>query len=271
MTTTITSLQNARVKDAVRLRDRRGREKQKRIIIDGAREVLRAIESNAQIVELFVCRELCQNEDCRQAIEIAAQLKIDLIEVSTHVFEKLAFGHRSEGIIAIASTPERNLLDLSLEENPLVVVLDNIEKPGNLGAVIRSADGAGASAVIASNLRTDLFNPNAIRASLGTIFSTPVVAATVVETQKWLTDRGLTSYAADADGDVEYSQVDLTQPAAIVLGSEARGLSTDWRNDQIETMRLPMLGIADSLNLSATAAVLLYESLRQRSEVDLLP
>ncbi len=268
MSATITSLQNARVKDAARLRDRRGRDKQQRIIIDGAREVLRAIESNAQIVELFVCSELCHNTDCHQAIETAGRLKVDTTEVTAQVFQKLAFGHRSEGIIAIANTPKRNLSDLQLDEIPLVVVLDNIEKPGNLGAVIRSADGAGASAVMAANLRTDLFNPNAIRASLGTIFSTPAVAASAGEIRRWLTHHQLAIYAADADGDIQYSDVDFTNPTAIVLGSEAHGLSTEWRNDQIKTIKLPMLGIADSLNLSATAAVLLYESLRQRRQMD---
>jgi TrmH family RNA methyltransferase len=151
-----------------------------------------------------------------------------------------------------------------LPDCPLVGVLEGAEKPGNVGAVLRSADGAGLSALIVADGGTDLFNPNAIRASLGTIFTVPVATATTAETIDWLTGHGLAVYAARVDGSVPYTVADFRRPAAIVLGSEAEGLTAAWAGDWLTAVRLPMQGAADSLNVSATAAVLFYEALRQR-------
>jgi RNA methyltransferase, TrmH family len=147
---------------------------------------------------------------------------------------------------------------------PLVAVVEGIEKPGNLGAILRSADGAGVDALIAADPRTDLFNPNAIRASLGTIFSVPIANATSAKTISWLTDHGISIVVARVDGSVAYDQVDYRGPLAIVLGSEAHGLAGTWSGPGIQAVSLPMLGVADSLNVSAAAAILLYEARRQR-------
>jgi RNA methyltransferase, TrmH family len=287
----ITSLQNSRVKDAVRLRDRRHREKQGRIVIDGARELGRAIRAGVRLRDVYVCESLCQGEEARRVLEMLAdageekgdksnlperpggcfaQIGLipffppEILHVSEPVFEKLAFGERAEGVLGVAETPAASIDCVQLPENALVAVLEGVEKPGNVGAVLRSADAAGVSALIVADGGTDLYNPNAIRASLGTIFTVPVAAATTGETVAWLRQHGLAIYAARVDASAQYTEVDLRRPAAIVLGSEAAGLSAAWTADDITPIRLPMLGVVDSLNVSAAAAVLFYEAMRQR-------
>jgi TrmH family RNA methyltransferase len=160
--------------------------------------------------------------------------------------------------------PQPKLADLELPETPLVVVLEGVEKPGNVGAVLRSADAAGVSALIVADAGTDLFNPNAIRASLGAIFSVPTCAATSAETLDWLRRQKLSIHAARVDGSVLYTEADYRGGCALVLGAESSGLSPTWAADDISPIRLPMFGQVDSLNVSSTAAVLFYEALRQR-------
>lgn len=264
--TTITSLQNPRIKDTVKLRDRRHREKQGRILIDGLRELERAIDAGVAVVEAFVYPPACQTPDAQRILGKLAHRGAELLEVNTPVFEKLAFGQRIEGILGVATTPHATLDTLKLSDNPLVAVLEGVEKPGNVGAVSRTADGAGFSALIVADPRTDLYNPNTIRASLGTIFTLPVAAASTEETLAWLRRQQLAVYAARVDGSVPYTDVDYRRPAAIVLGSEAEGLTDAWAGSDLTAIRLPMRGVADSLNVSATAAVLFYEALRQRTQ-----
>ncbi len=263
--TTITSLQNPRIKDTIKLRDRRHREKQGRILIDGLRELERAIDAGVSLVEAFVYLPACENPEAQRVLARLAERGTEILEVNTPVFEKLAFGERVEGILGVAATPRAALDDVSLPQNPLVAVLEGVEKPGNVGAVSRTADGAGVSALVVADPRTDLYNPNTIRASLGTIFTLPTAAASVKDTLAWLRRHKLAIYAARVDGSVPYTEVDYRQPAAIVLGSEAEGLTDAWQGADIQAIRLPMLGTADSLNVSATAAVLFYEALRQRN------
>ena len=262
----IKSLQNPRVKAAVRLRDRRHREKQGRTLIDGARELSRAIEAGLPLVEVFVCEPLCAGPDARRLLAALPGCGAEILHVTEPVFQKLAFGDRAEGVLGVAATPSRTLADLALPDNPLVAVLEGVEKPGNVGAVLRTADAAGLAALVVADGRTDLHNPNAVRASLGTIFTLPVGEATAAETLDWLRRNGLAVYAAHVEGSVPYTEVDYQPPAAIVLGSEAQGLTDLWSGDDVTSVRLPVLGAADSLNVSATAAVLFYEALRQRSE-----
>ncbi len=262
---TITSLQNPRVKDAVRLRDRRHRSKQGRMLIDGVRELSRALDGRINLLEVFICPACCTGRQAQILTSMLGDFNAEIFNVSEQVFEKLAFGDRSEGVAAVAEMPETTLDDLLLPERPLVAVLEGVEKPGNVGAVLRSADAAGVSAVVVANGRTDLFNPNAIRASLGTIFTMPVCEATSSQTLDWLRRHGLTVCAARVDGSVPYTEVDYRGPTAVVFGSEAKGLSPTWDADDITPVHLPMFGVADSLNISAAAAVLFYEALRQRS------
>jgi TrmH family RNA methyltransferase len=178
--------------------------------------------------------------------------------------EKLSFGHRVEGVVAVAHPPVRTLADLTLANDAVVAVVEGVEKPGNLGAIVRTADAAGIAAVLVAEGGTDLFNPNAIRASLGAIFSVPVCAATSDESLSWLRKERFRLLAARVDASAEYTSADFRGRAAIILGSEAHGLSNHWQGADIMPIRLPLLGGVDSLNLSATAAVLFYEALRQR-------
>jgi TrmH family RNA methyltransferase len=262
---TITSLHNPRVKEAAKLRERRQRDKQCRFLIDGARELVRAISAGVELVEVFVCESLCQSTDARRALELIGKSGARVWPVAPQVFARLAFGERAEGVLGVAATPQWSLDRLRLPANPLVAVVEDVEKPGNLGAVLRTADAAGVSALIAAGHGTDLFNPNVIRASLGTVFTLPVCAASAEATLDFLRRSNLLICAARLDGSRAYTEAPLDGPAAIVLGSETAGLSDVWRGEDILTVKLPMLGTADSLNVSAAAAVLLYEALRQRS------
>jgi TrmH family RNA methyltransferase len=185
--------------------------------------------------------------------------------VTEEVFEKLCYGERTAGVLAVAKTPQRSLAQLSLPAAPLVAVIEGVEKPGNVGAVLRSADGAGVDAVIIADPRTDLFNPNTIRASLGTVFDANVCTASTEETFAWLRNLNLAIVAATPQAELLYSQANYRAGAAIVLGSEAEGLCDKWQDAGVIAVRLPMRGIADSLNVSATAAVLFYEAQRQRT------
>ncbi len=258
----ITSLQNPRVKQAARLREQRQRKRQGRIVIDGAREIARALAGGVRMLELFYCDALCASADCRRAIEAARGAGVLLVPVTEGVFAKLAFGQRAEGIVAVAEPPTRRLGDLKLPQDALIAVLEGIEKPGNVGAVLRSADGAGIAAVIVADAASDLFNPNCIRASLGTIFTLQVCAAASGDLRAWLEREKFRVMAARVDGALDYAAADYRGRVALVLGSEAAGLSNEWRD--ASGVRLPMLGQADSLNVSATAAVLFYEARRQR-------
>lgn len=262
--TTITSRQNPRVKDAVRLRERRHREKQGRILIDGVRELARATRAGIRLLEVFVCEPLCRGDEAERLLVMLPDCGAEILPVSEPVFEKLAFGRRAEGVLGVAEMPRPALDDLTLPEDPLVAVLEAVEKPGNVGAVLRSADATRVSALVVADGRTDLYNPNVIRSSLGTVLTMPVCATTAAETLDWLRRHRLAVYAARVDARLPYTEVDYRGPTALVFGSEAAGLSAAWSADEITPVRLPMHGVADSLNVSATAAVLFYEALRQR-------
>ena len=261
---TLASPSNPRIKSTARLRDRRARDATGLTLVDGAREVRRALESRADVVEAFICEPLLAGEDARAALDALESRRIPTTSTTETAFAKIAFGDRADGIVAVVRIPSLRLEDLGLPEEPLVVVIEGVEKPGNLGAVLRSADGAGADALIAASPRTDLLNPNAIRASAGTIFSVPIAAAPTAEVIDWLRARSIRIVAALVDAEPLYSDTDLTGGVAIAFGSEADGLTDAWQGDDIKAVRLPMRGIADSLNVSVSAAVVLYEARRQR-------
>jgi len=260
----ISSLHNPRVKAAARLRDRQGRDEQGRIIIDGVREIGLALAAGVEVSELYCFPELCRGEHEQRLLATAKAARAELIEVTPYVMEKLAFGNRVEGAVAIANLPQKKLADLSLASDAMVAVVEGVEKPGNLGAVLRTADTAGVGAVIVAGGVTDLYNPNVIRASLGALFTVPVCAAPILETLTWLRQQNFRMFAARVDAPLEYTQTDFRGRTAIALGSEAHGLSDAWRANDVTAIHLPMLGQIDSLNLSVTAAVLFFEALRQR-------
>ncbi|MGI8928740.1 MAG: TrmH family RNA methyltransferase [Candidatus Limnocylindrales bacterium] len=260
----ITSAANPRLKSAVRLRGRRERDRAGLTLIDGVRETLRALQGGAVLREAFVLPELLLEPEAHTLLERLREESVPVLELSRDAFEKLAYGDRLNGVVAVAETPLRTLADMILPPEPLIAIIEGVEKPGNLGAILRTADGAGVDAVIVADSATDLFNPNIIRASLGTVFAVRVSVASTGEVLGWLRDRDIAIIAARVDGSVDYTDADYSGAVAIALGSEARGLSDAWGELARASVRVPMLGVADSLNVSATAAVLFYEALRQR-------
>jgi len=266
----ITSLQNQRVKEALKLRDARQRRKRQCMIIDGVRELSRALDAGIELLEVFVCDALCETLEARTLAARLDQPDLStaprLNRVSEEVFARVAYGGRNEGLVAVAAWPRRTLEDLQLGEDPFVVVVEGVEKPGNVGAVLRTADAVGIDAVIVADAATDLYNPNCIRSSLGTVLTLPVCMATTDEALSWLAINGLRIVTARVEGAVHYDSISYRGPVAIVLGSEAHGLSSRWHDETFTAVRLPMHGAADSLNISAAAAVLMYEALRQRGE-----
>ena len=259
----ITSTKNPRVRHAAALRDRRTREAAGLTLVDGVRELERALAGGARPVEVFA--DLARLDAAgRDLLAVARERGAVVLPTSGAALDKLAYGDRAEGLVATVRVPNLELATLVLPPDPLVVVLEGVEKPGNLGAVLRSADGAGADAVIAADPRTDLFNPNAIRASLGAIFALPLAAGSGTDVQAELSRRGIAIVTARVDADESYADADLTGPVAIVVGSEAEGLTERWPSPPARPVRLPMLGVGDSLNVSIAAAVLLYEARRQR-------
>jgi len=260
----IWSLANPRVKAAVRLRDRREREATGLTLVDGGRELLRALRQSVAVDHAFVCPSLVIGPDASAALDALQKSGAPLVEISPAVLTKIAFGDRSDGLVAVIRQPSLALEDLAPAVARLVVVVEAVEKPGNLGAILRTADAVGADAVIAADPRTDVYNPNAIRASLGTIFSMPLAVATATQTLDWLVSHGLTPIAARVEAPETYLETDLGGQIAVVLGSEAEGLTETWSDPRVRPVRIPMLGAADSLNVSVAAAVLLFEARRQR-------
>jgi TrmH family RNA methyltransferase len=260
----IASPSNPRLKAVAKLRDRRERERTGLTIVDGGRETRRAVEAGVTVSDAFVCASLVRSEDARRAVAALRAAGVRTWEVTPPAFEKIAFGDRDDGLVVVVHAPSVDLAGLALPPDPLIVVLEAVEKPGNLGAALRTADGAGADALIAADPRTDLFNPNAIRASIGTAFTVPIAAGSVADVLTFLRERGIRIVAARVDATRDYADADLRGPVAIALGSEADGLTEAWSTTDVMPVRLPMLGAADSLNVSIAAAILLYEARRQR-------
>jgi TrmH family RNA methyltransferase len=260
----ITSRQNPRFKVALALREARERRTQKRLLVDGAREIDRALQAGVPVVEAWVATERIRSEGARGTLVALGAAGVEIIEATPELLARLSYGERDEGIVAVLRQPSTELADLLLPEVPLIAVVERVEKPGNIGALLRSADGAGVDAVIVADPVSDIWNPNAIRASLGTIFSQPVATASSEEAIEFLTTRGIGIFAAWVDAELEYDAADFRGPAAIVVGSENLGLGGAWQAPGITTVAIPMAGLADSLNVSASAAVLLYEARRQR-------
>jgi TrmH family RNA methyltransferase len=256
----ITSLQNPLIKKAQALREARDRREQGMTIIDGAREIRRAFEAGIALEKVFYVDG--QQEGLLKKI---VSKKVELIEVSSQVMEKLAYGERHEGIIALAKIPQLSLKDLKLSREPLVVVLESLEKPGNLGAILRTCDGVGVEAVLVCDPRTDVYNPNVIRSSTGVIFSIPVVSSTSQGIYTFLRSKKIRICATAPLAPKKYTQIDYKGAWAFVLGSEDKGISDSWNALADLTVKIPMNGLADSLNVSISAAIILYEALRQRT------
>ncbi|WP_286177795.1 TrmH family RNA methyltransferase [Rhodopirellula sp. JC639] len=276
----LTSLHNPTVKRLVKMRDNRARRKSGRILVDGWRETQQAIQAGLDPLGIYVAGDRGAAADAGQSASPqtaspqsgAERFVIDaaggaLVGVSTAVMQKIAYGQSERGVVAEFAAPRWGLAELRLPDSGLILVLDQIEKPGNIGAAFRCADAAGADAVILCPAAADRFNPNAIRNSLGAVFSVPSATADEADARSWLSARGYRLCAARVESSRPLWQADLTGPVAIVIGSEAYGLGDRWQSDPqsaVDAIRIPMAGTVDSLNASVSAAVFLYEAARQR-------
>ena len=263
----LTSVQNTRLKQALKLRQRRGRKQQSRIIIDGMRAIHMALQAGVEIQELFVADGDFESapEDVENLMTSCSGAGVQVCRLAANLMTRISYGDHRQQLVATAKRPSTKLDDLVLPNAPLIAVVERVQKPGNVGAMLRSADGAGVDAVILADGETDLFNPNVIRASLGTVFTKRVTEATAADVSDWLGQQDLVTFVARVDGADDYCDCDFTRGTAVVFGSESDGVSSVWLDQKWRGMRLPMQGHADSLNVSNTAAVIFYEAYRQRS------
>jgi TrmH family RNA methyltransferase len=257
----ITSTQNPKVKSLLSLEKPRERRKQQQFIIEGKKEIELAIAAGYTIGNLFFCDEIIS------ADEIPVSLKQEklLIPVSKEVFEKLAVREGTGGMIAVANMKVHRLDDIQLKKNPLVLILEGVEKPGNLGAILRTADAAGVDAVIICDPNTDFYNPNVIRSSLGCVFTQQIAATDSVTLIDWLKEKGFTIYSTYLQASVPYHTVDYTKATAIVMGTEATGITDVWVKASDKNIIIPMAGKIDSMNVSTATAVVVFEAKRQRN------
>lgn len=266
---TITSPANPRVKQAAKLRAAGERRETGLTLVDGIRELSRAVAAGVEIVEVFVAADAAADAARTACLAACADRGAAIVALAPRAFEKIAFGDRDEGIVGVVRFQPRPLSSTAFASGRPVLVAEAVEKPGNLGAILRTADAAGLAGVIACDGGTDAANPAAIRASLGTVFSVPLVVATAEETIRWCRASGRRVVAASPEGSRPWHEARLAGDTVIVVGSEAHGLSPAWQaaaeagTIPLDTVRLPMWGIADSLNVSATVAVLAYEAVRQ--------
>lgn len=260
----LTSLQNPKVKRAFALRDRRERDREGVTILEGYRELTRAHAAGIPIRETFYCREMFVGENNDALLDTLRDAGSAIYECSANVLRKIAYRERPEGLIAVAEMKRKGLDEIPARPDGLYLVAETIEKPGNLGSILRSADAVGATAVIVCNKQTDIFNPNVIRASTGAIFSMPLAETTSEEALAWLRNLGIKTLAATPHTHLYHTDVDMKQGVAIVVGAEQYGLSDYWMNSADLQVLIPMLGKMDSLNVATAATILLYEAARQR-------
>jgi TrmH family RNA methyltransferase len=266
MSDPINSLTNTRIKNILRLQaSSRDRQIQNLFVIEGYREISRAMISGIEIRELYVCQELDRQGRSEELLEL--DMKIKVFEVGKAAFARIAYREGSDGLIALAVPRNLKLHELNLSSNPLILILESVEKPGNLGAIMRTADAAGIDAVIVCDPLTDIYNPNSIRSGVGSIFTRQVAICTSMEAIQWLTGHKIKIFAAAlTEQALVYHQVDFRGPVAIVMGTESTGLSREWLERSDAQVVIPMKGIADSMNVSTSAAVLVFEAVRQREQ-----
>lgn len=261
----ITSLQNPQIKALVRLRKRRERDRTKSFLIEGYRELRRAVDRQVTIETLYVCEELFLGTNEPSLIADATTNGAEVVEVGADPFSKVSYRDRPEGLLAVAEQFDTDLQSLAPGADPLVLVVESIEKPGNLGTMLRTADAAGVDAVIVADPSTDPFNPNVVRASLGCLFTVPLAVSSTEQAMEWLASSQIRTVATTPDTSALHWEADLTGPVAVIVGSEQYGLSREWLDRAHERIRIPMGGQADSLNAAMAAGVVLFEAVRQRA------
>jgi len=256
----LTSVKNPRIRNIIALQKPRERREQGVFVIEGIKEIEKALLARYELTSLFCCPGLVDEELVRSFSRNVSEV----FTISIELFEKMTYRGNSGGMIATARIKEHNISDLRMKENPLFVVLEAVEKPGNLGAILRTADAAGVDAVIVCDPQTDLYNPNIIRSSLGCIFTVPVYAASSSEVINLLKSNGINIFCTSLEASVPYHTVDFTRPAAIIMGAESTGLTPLWTKQSSQNILIPMKGVADSLNVSTSAAIVVFEAVRQR-------
>jgi TrmH family RNA methyltransferase len=253
----ITSLQNSRIRNIVHLREKsRERNKQMLFTVEGKREIGMAVSGGYGIESLFVCPEFGENGDFPAKY---------VYEVSRKVFGKIACREDSDGFLALIKMKHTSLHDINISSNPFIIVLEALEKPGNLGAILRTADAANVDAVIVCDPRSDLYNPNVIRSSLGCVFTVNTLACTSEQAFEWLKKNDITVYAAELESSQWYYNENYTGASAIVMGTESTGLSSFWLDRANKRIKIPMKGRVDSLNVSVSTAIITFEAMRQRN------
>jgi RNA methyltransferase, TrmH family len=260
----ITSVKNPRIKEVVALRDRRGRDQTGLTRVEGYEEVSFAVSCGVRPALLVFCPSLFRNDHERALLAKVTQSGAELTEVSEELFDRIAYREGADGWLALVPSPAHTLDQIRPRDPAFLVVVDAVEKPGNLGAILRTAEAAGVGALISADPVTDWGNPNVVRASKGAVFGVTVVTAGSDETIDWLHNRSIKSIVTTPQADVFYTDADLSGPVAIILGSEKYGVSQSWLDRADVTVRIPMYGRIDSLNVSTAAALLIYEVVRQR-------
>lgn len=257
----ITSTQNPKVKLLTALQQKsQERRKAGLFVVEGRRELMHCLEAGFEVDTVFLCPAVEGGTESMPMLPA----NVRRYEVSSAVYEKIAYRGSTEGVIAEVRARQLSLSDLQLPNRPLIVVLERVEKPGNLGAILRSADASGVDAVVVCDPLTDLYNPNLIRSSVGAVFSVPCVACTSAECIDFLKRKGVQILTAQLQDSSLYYDTDMRRPTAIVMGTEATGLTPQWRQAADAHIRIPMLGRVDSLNVSVSAAILMFEAVRQR-------
>lgn len=264
MSDPITSTSNPQIKELVRLRDRRHRDRSGTFVVEGFRAVSRATDAGLEFERLYVCPELFLGTNEAALIARVAGSGAAVVEVATDPFRKASYRDRPEGLLGVARQFDTALDALVLPDQPLVLVVEAIEKPGNLGTMLRTADAAGCDAVIVCDPTTDPFNPNVVQASTGMLFVVPLAVASRDQTMDWLRQHRITTFATTPDTESLHTDADLTGAVAIVVGTEQYGLSEPWLEQADQRIRIPMAGTADSLNAAMAAGITLFEAVRQR-------
>ncbi|MGM0934216.1 MAG: TrmH family RNA methyltransferase [Bacteroidota bacterium] len=262
----ISSSQNKEIKHLHQLQEKsRLRRKEGVFLVEGVREIGLAIKGDFKLKKIFFCEELFSTEKLEELIS-NSDGKPEITELSSEVYEKLAYRGSTEGLLALFESRENSLSELKIQsENPLILVTEAPEKPGNIGALLRTADAAGLDGVIIANPKTDLFNPNIIRSSVGCVFTTPIATGSTEEIIDFLKQKNIKIYAAALQASKEYTKIDYTGSSAIVVGTEATGLGDSWLENSEENIIIPMGGEIDSMNVSVAAGILIFEAKRQRS------
>lgn len=256
----ISSLQNPFIKSLVLLQEKaKARKQTGTFLIEGQREISIAIKGGYQIETVLFLPEICTE---KEAIQLAPNA--EFIEINKEVFQKLAYRDTTEGILAVAKTKSTQLSDLQLSQNPLILVAEAPEKPGNIGALLRTADAANLDAVIIANPKSDLYNPNIVRSSVGCLFTNQIATGSTSEIITFLKEKKINFYCATLQNSNGYHLENYTTPTALVVGTEATGLSQEWRDASTQNIIIPMQGEIDSMNVSVAAAILIFEAKRQR-------